>query len=149
MSYKPHPSCLTPYADEIIALRRRKPPMPYARIAELMHEKYQITVKRESVYKFVRIQSKGFKLCKYAWNIQQASPEVGSQQQPTISPPVVKPVAPSPTPVRAVTNPPVTPASKSKPKPYFDFQFSEHYNLHRLTPEEVIALHKKLDEEEK
>jgi hypothetical protein len=38
---------LIPYENEIIALRYRKPPIPYSRIAELLREKYQIVINRE------------------------------------------------------------------------------------------------------
>jgi len=38
---KPYQSCLAPYEDEIIALRRRKLPMSYAKIAQYLHEKHQ------------------------------------------------------------------------------------------------------------
>jgi hypothetical protein len=34
MPGKPYQSCLIPYADEIASLRERRPPMPYAQIAE-------------------------------------------------------------------------------------------------------------------
>ena len=151
----PRESCLIPYIDEIISLRRRKPPTPYSRIAELMREKYQLAVHREAIFRFIKNRSKGFKTCRYAWVIEPTDTGDASQQQPVAKqpvtkPPVIKTVAPlpSPSPARAVSKPPAAPVSNKKPKPYFDFPFSETYNLHRLTPEEVIALHKKLDEEE-
>ena len=149
--FKPYQSRLIPHIDEIIALRRRKPPMSYSRIAELMREKYQLSIRRESIFRFLQTRSKGFKTCKYAWDIELTNSEAESQPTPTSTPSMVKPMTPppSPTPTRAVTNPPVAPASTSKPKPYFDFPFSETYNLHRLPPEEAKARLKKLEEKEK
>ena len=146
----PRESCLIPYVDEIISLRRRKPPMPYSRIAELMREKYQLAVHREAIFRFIKNRSKGFKTCRYAWHIELTDTGDTSQQQPVTKPPVIKTVTPlpSPSPAGAVSRPPAAPVSNKKQKPYFNFPFSETYNLTRLTPEEVIALHKKLDEEE-
>jgi len=69
MIYKPFQSCLIPYEDEIIALRRKRPPVSFARIAAILREKYQITIRRENIFRFVQIRAKGFKSCKYAWNI--------------------------------------------------------------------------------
>jgi hypothetical protein len=41
MAEKKYQSCLVAYENEIIALRRKKPPMPYSQIAELLRDKYQ------------------------------------------------------------------------------------------------------------
>ena len=143
MIYKPYQSRLIPHIDEIIALRRRKPPMSYSRIAELMREKYQLSIRRESIFRFLQTRSKGFKTCKYAWDIELTNSEAESQPTPTSTPSTVKP-ATSPQPLT-----PATSVSKSNQKPFtrFEYKYSENYNLHRLSPEEAEALRKKIREE--
>jgi len=69
----PRQSSLTPYINEIVALRRRRPPMPYSQIAEILREKYQIVINRESIFKFIKIRAKGYKPCKYAWDIEPSN----------------------------------------------------------------------------
>jgi hypothetical protein len=80
-------SSLLPYKNEIVALRRQSPPMPYAQIAELLHKKYQIEINREAVFKFVKAcatareknKNKSYKPCTYAHKIRlddQRSPAV-------------------------------------------------------------------------
>ena len=65
MAGKKYQSCLAAYENEIIALRRKRPPMPYSQIAELLREKYQIAVRRETIHNFLKVRAKGFKSCKY------------------------------------------------------------------------------------
>src|SRR5213593_4074399 len=48
MPGKPDRSSLIPFEDEIVQLRRRRPPVPYAQIAQLLREKYNVTVCRET-----------------------------------------------------------------------------------------------------
>jgi hypothetical protein len=48
MAGKKYQACLVPYENEIIALRRKKPPTPYSQIAELLRDKHQIMVRRET-----------------------------------------------------------------------------------------------------
>ena len=40
MTGKPYQSCLIPYRLEIFVLRSQKPPVSYARIAEILREKH-------------------------------------------------------------------------------------------------------------
>lgn len=73
-----HQSSLLPYKNEIVTLRRQNPPMPYAQIAELLHEKYHIKINREAIFKFVKtcattrkkIKNKSYKPCTYAHKIK-------------------------------------------------------------------------------
>ena len=127
MNGKPYQSILVPYEDEINILRRRRPPYSYARIAEILKEKHQISVCRETIFRFVKVRSRnrkvyaiyGAPLPKKQKPIQATTPQVNQLK--------------------------LAPASLvQKPKPYFDFPFSETYNLTRLTPEEADALRKKL-----
>ena len=132
MNGKPYQSILVPYEDEINILRRRRPPYSYARIAEILKEKYQISVCRETIFRFVKVRSKNSKvyaiygapLPKKQEPVQTTPPQVNQPKSATVSP-------------------------TQTPKPYFDFPFSETYNLHRLPPEEAAARLKKLEEREK
>jgi len=78
---KPYQSCLIPYEDEIIALRRKRPPMPYSQIADLLREKYQVMVCRENIFYFIKLRvKKGYKPCKYdAWDIEPKNTNVANQ----------------------------------------------------------------------
>jgi len=49
MVRKPYQSALIPYEDEIIALRHRRPPTSYALIADLLFQKYKLSVCRETI----------------------------------------------------------------------------------------------------
>ena len=69
-NFNTYRSCLIPYENEIVALRRKRPPVPFSKIAELLREKYQISVNREAIFKFIKVRAKGYKPCQYAWNIE-------------------------------------------------------------------------------
>jgi len=146
MAVKPYQSCLVPYENEIISLRRKKPPMPYSQIAALLSEKYQINVRRGTIFSFMEIRSKDSyknKTCKHAWNMEfkdtnnQTTVEVPLMQKQTIAQTSKSAVATKP-------KPPFNPLSDE-----FEMEFSETYNLTRLTPEEAEARIKQLEEMEK
>src|SRR5436309_154293 len=65
MSGKPYQSILIPYEDEILALRHRLP-MSYAQIAAVLLQKYQLNVCRETIFKFIKVRSRGRKVYCYA-----------------------------------------------------------------------------------
>ena len=145
MAYNTYRSSLTPYENEIVTLRRKKPPIPYSKIADLLREKYQVKVHTTTIIRFLQVRVKGYKLCKYAWNIEL----VNTNNQPTTEVTITQ-KAPS----LQTTKPVVT--DKSKPtvvlrpeERAFDFPFSETYNLHRVSPEEAEARLKKLKEKER
>ena len=117
MTGKPHQSSLIPYEAEIINLRNRRPPVPYAQIAELLHEKYNITVQAPAIFKFIKVRSRGRKVYSYGRNVQS--------ERPAAMPKQVK------TPARSDWN----------------FRYSERYNLTRLPPDVAAARRKKLEEE--
>lgn len=58
MPGKPYQSRLIPYEEEIVSLRKRRPPVAYARIAELLKEKYQVSIQRAAIFKFVKVRSR-------------------------------------------------------------------------------------------
>ena len=114
---KPYRSSLIPFEDEILDLRRRRPPTPYARIAELRRERHQLSVCRETIFKFVRVRSRGRKV--YSYRPDRLPETVGAQ--------------------RAAGDP--------RPNPKFEFRYSERYSLKRLPKEEAAAIRKKLEAE--
>jgi len=147
VAYNTYRSCLIPYEHEIVALRRNRPPVPYSKIAEILRDKYQIDVRTTTIIRFLQVRVKGFKSCKYAWDIEP----ITSNNQPTIEVPLTrKPTIvqkPKPAP-QDKTEPTVQTLDSSKPG-RFEMQFSETYNLTRLPPEEAAAWRKKLEEKEK
>jgi hypothetical protein len=116
MPGKPFQSVLIPYEDEINILRRRRPPYSYARIAIILHEKYQLDVCRETIFKFVKARARGRKV--YA-------------------------IYGAPLPKHNDT-PAVSLLSKSQPSPpkkrVFDYTPSDRYNLTRISAEEAKAI---------
>ena len=56
MPGKPYQSILIPYEEEILSLRRQRPPMAFARIAELLKEKHQVSIQRAAICKFVKVR---------------------------------------------------------------------------------------------
>jgi hypothetical protein len=121
MTGKPYQSCLIPYQLEIIALRSQKPPVSYARIAEILREKHGLNIQRAAIGKFVKVRAKGRKA--YFFKRERE----------------VKKATPPPTAASKVELPPA--------KPDWNFKPSDRYNLTRLPPEEAAARRKKLEEE--
>ena len=123
MSVKPYESRLIPYEKEILAWRHHRPPVSYARIAELLRQKYNLTIQRAAIFKFMKVRSGGRKV--YSYEKSFASK-----------------VSPAP-------RPPAKPFNRGlqAPLPKFEFTPSERYNLKRLPPEEAAAIRKKLEEE--
>jgi hypothetical protein len=124
MPGKPYQSVLIPYEKEIIILRRRRPPMPYAQIADLLRQEHGLVIQPPAIYKFLKVRSRSNKVFRYGRNV--------GIEKPT---PAV--------PARKAANP----RTSSPAKPVFDFTYSERYNLKRLPPEEAAAIRKKLEEE--
>jgi hypothetical protein len=122
MPGKPYQSILIPYEKEMMGLRRRRPPMPYAQIADLLRQKYGLVIQPPAIFKFLKVRSRARKVFSYGRNVRSEKPA---------------PVPPNPQ--RA--------SSSAQPKPKFEFKYSQRYNLHRLPPEEAAARRKKLEEE--
>ena len=144
MGGKPYQSSLMPYEAEIVALRRKKPPVSYSRIAALLYEKYQITISKVGFFEFIKHRvKKEYKPCKYdAWDIEL--PEANNQsatEAKAIENPTALPKQP------AVTDEPKQ-TEEYKPKP-FNMKFSETYNPTRLPPEEAAARRKRIEEKER
>jgi hypothetical protein len=52
----PWQSCLIPYEEEILELRRRRPPMPFDQIATRLATKYGLKVHLDTVHSFVKVR---------------------------------------------------------------------------------------------
>ena len=65
MATKPFQSKLIPYEEEIMKLRRRRPPMTYASIAEILRQKYNLTIHRSAICKFIKVRKRGRKVFGY------------------------------------------------------------------------------------
>jgi hypothetical protein len=124
MPGKPYQSVLIPYEDEINILRRRRPPYSYARIAIILQEKHQLNVCRETIFKFVKVRTRGRKVYAIYCAPLPKKPRTATATTPQ-------------------TNQPQTP----KPRPFFDYTPSDRYNLHRLSPEEAAERRKQLEAE--
>ena len=146
MAGKPYQSCLAPFENEIVALRRQKPPMSCANIAKHLQNKYQIAVHRQTILDFLKVRAKGFKQCKYAWNIEpindviQPTKETSSLSQQTVS-------ELRETPKQSVVVKPA--AASAEPKKILNMQWSDVYNLTRMSDEEAAARNKRIEEKRK
>ena len=58
MSGKPYQSILIPYEEDILTLRRQRPPVAFSQIAELLREKYQVSIQRAAICKFVNVRAR-------------------------------------------------------------------------------------------
>jgi hypothetical protein len=134
MAGKPFRSILIPYLDEIATLRGQRPPVSYARIADILREKYGLNVKRAAIGKFVKLRSGGRKVYFFRQD------------------PAAKTSKPAHIASVQHAGPRQEVHAFPKPKPQasdddFGFTYSDHYNLTRLPPEEAAVRRKKLEEE--
>jgi hypothetical protein len=137
MSGLPFRSKLAPFEREIIELRRQRPPVSYREIAIQLKERHGIDVTINGIFAFLRTRRKWDR--RAAAEKKRTAPQEVSQvsrsQRPASSP-VVK--------NRSGDGNQATPGRK-----LFNYTYSNTYNLTRLTPEEKVALEKRLDEERK
>jgi hypothetical protein len=54
---RPWQSRLIPYEEEILELRRRRPPMPFEQIAARLATRYGVKVHLDTVHNFVKVRS--------------------------------------------------------------------------------------------
>jgi len=135
-------SSLMPYENEIVALRRKRPPMSFPKIAAYLREKHQITVHPQTILDFLKVRTKGCKPCKYAWDIEP----VNANNQPTTEVTLAQKAPSLQTTKPVVEDKPNQTVMLRPEERAFDFPFSETYNLHRVSPEEAAARLKKLEE---
>jgi len=140
----PYQSCLEPFENEIIALRDRRRPASCAKIAAHLKEKHQINITRQAILKFLKVRAKGFKKCRYVESIKQA---IAANQTTEASLVTVEPQT-TVTSMQEVSKQPATetPTTKTSEFGPFEMEFSETYNLTRLSPEEAAARNKIIEE---
>jgi hypothetical protein len=151
MSGKPYQSMLIPYEEEILGLRKQRPPVAYVRIAELLKEKYQVSIQRAAIFKFMKVRSR--------WKRQEAREKGrGCTALNTVATCGSRPLSTSPPRNEAVPDPegidcrqPGLGWQKGRPastgKILKTFTPSNEYNLTRLTPEEAAAFVEELRRE--
>ena len=139
MAQKPYQSCLIPYEKEIVALRRKKPPMSYAQIAELLMEKYKLSIQAPAIFKFVKVRSKGYRTCKYAWGIELTNNPSGTPQKQTASKPRIS----------SAENKQKSKASSFDPSKVKITEYSATWNLNRPNTEEEREAYRQYLREEK
>lgn len=125
---KAYQSCLIPYENEIVSLRRQKRPVPYSQIAEYLKEKYNITVRRQTIEKFLKVRARGFRRCKYAWAIEIENAE---SQTAIETPPLQK---------KTVSETPKSRVFDNNKSCSLDMLCSETYSL---PPEDTTERHEK------
>jgi hypothetical protein len=131
---KPFQSKLIAYEAEIAALRTTRPPTPYARIAEILRERYALSVHRDTIHSFVRVRSHGRKVFCFARLLEASCQDLNAKISTGRKPSGLELSALSAT-------------ADGRPRPRFDYIPSDRYNLTRLTPEQVTALKKQLEGE--
>jgi len=145
MPGKPYQSILIPYEEEILSLRRQRPPVAFARIAELLMEKHRVPIQRAAICKFVKLRARWRKKeareklpALRPWNTSQTR-----SSQPDSA--RTKPNNGSVPPNTAGTEPrrPWLGGQNERPasrgRMLTTFTPSNEYNLTRLTPEEAAA----------
>ena len=132
MSGLPFRSKLAPFEQEITELRRKRPPVAYRQIVQLLKERHGVEVTINGVFAFLRTRRKWA-----AAESKKATPRVASQHpnsRQTVTPAVA-------------ANRPGGSNQGTPGRKLFNYTYSNTYNLTRLTPEEKAALEKRLDEE--
>jgi len=125
MPGKPYQSCLIPFEREIIAERRKNPPVPFSQIAKYMEERHQIKIGGPAIRSFLQTRAKGFKPCKFVEAISARNTD--TQTTPEVPPVVIVP--------KQTVSQASKPATISQPKP--TNQSKEKTNL--LTSEELTV----------
>ena len=135
MTGKPFQSKLIPYKNEIAILRGERPPASYAaRIASVLKEKHGLSIQRAAIAKFVKVRSGGRKVYFFRKDMaprRAMSPQPVTQVQGMVALEQSANLSPK----------------QDRPKPVFEFTYSEKYNLKRLPKEEADAIRKKLEAE--
>jgi hypothetical protein len=93
------------------------------RRSQRLRQTHNLSVRRETIFKFVKVRSGGRKVYSYQRSVAWKKSNH------------VRPVS-------QVADP-----ESDSPKPKFEFTYSERYNLKRLPKEEAAAIRKKLEAE--
>ena len=137
-----HQSRLTAFEQEILDLRRRRPPTSYRQVLELLRQKHGVHISLHALYSFVQVRKKWERIHRSAAECAASS----AQRPPRVSTPI-KPATTVPVSAKAVPAHPVTaapqPGNSALPRKnpgertLKSFTPSAEYNLERLTPEQM------------
>ena len=164
MLRKPYDSQLIPYEFEILELRHTRPATSYARIGQVLNERHGLQVSRNAIFNFVKVRARWPKIKGQLPENKTASSTTAalgtSDSRPSAARSATtnqaKPTRPQPKPSQVPSlvhtapggfiplkrDQPATVARRLK-----TFTPSAEYNLERLTPEQMEAFLKELDEE--
>jgi len=145
MPGKPYQSSLIPYEEEILNLRKQRPPMAFARIAELLMEKHRVPIQRSAICKFVKLRARwrkkeaqqnraAAKTCNTAVTGQSHTHSARTRPNSGSVPPNSAGTEPRRPWLRWQNEKPA-----SRDKKLTTFTPSNEYNLTRLSPEEAAA----------
>jgi hypothetical protein len=134
MSGLPFRSKLAPFEQEITELRRKRPPVSYRQIVQLLKERHGVEVTINGVFVFLRTRRKWYRR-EAADAKKQTAPQKVSQVSRS-----QRPALPA-----ALTNRPGGSNQGTPGRKLFNYTYSNTYNLTRLTPEEKAALEKKME----
>lgn len=150
MAGKPYQSCLIPYIDEILAMRLQEPPMPYVQIAALLQEKYQISIQRAAIQKFLKMRARGYKPCRYAGKIARNN-RLNIEVKAGKKPQVIQAPKSRNLPIKSDLKPKETAANSSTfdPSKVELSGYSETYNLHRPNNPEELEIYRQYLRKEK
>jgi hypothetical protein len=137
MSGLPFRSKLAPFEQEIVELRRKRPPVSYRQIVQLLKEQHGVEVTINGVFVFLRTRRKWDRRADAGK--KRTAPQEVSQGS----------LSRRPAPPAVVTHRPGDGNQGTPGRKLFNYTYSNTYNLTRLTPEEKVALEKRLDEERK
>jgi hypothetical protein len=145
MTTKAYQSKLAELEVEITKLRAKRPPVPYRQIASELHERFGIKVDPATVFRFVKVRSKGRRVfampplrSRQNRSDRRMQDAEGTTVHSLISPSTETAARPSRVAAQSV------PATKKEPF-LKTFVPGNEYNLTRLSPEDMEAFERELD----
>jgi len=138
----PHQSRLAAFEQEIVDLRRRRPPTPYRQVLRLLRQKHGVQISLHALYSFVQVRKKWERIHRSAGKCLAGPTERPSRVSTSIKPATAVPVGAKAAPAHPVTatpRPVNIPPLRQNPtgRTLKSFTPSAEYNLERLTPEQM------------
>jgi hypothetical protein len=145
---KPYQSKLVPYEAEIVAWRRSRPPMSYARIANLLHDKHDLQVTRTTVFRFIKVRYRGRKGAYFGHSAERSFERTNLKIAGSTPKPCGSDQTADPWDAIERLKKEAQARSQFRKQPLLKtFTPSNQYNLTLLSPEEAEAFKKKLSQE--
>jgi len=147
MAGKKYNSCLKPFLEKILKARETIPPTSYAQISEILKKEDGITITGPSIYSFLKTIAKGYKTCELAKAVRQVEAiRLSTQAKPHVLETLNQ------TEALEVQKPMVTEKPQTENNPsgkFINMEWSNEYNLNRLTAEEAADKLKIIEERRK